>query len=332
MQNKIEHSPIFVAGMNGSGTTMLADCLDNSSMLYAFPRETRMVPWIIAQLDDFGDLTNPQNLQRLLDTFCDFLAVKILLGGQKLTVDDVAEPTLFGVVDAVYRTLAERQGKQRWVEKSPMNVQFMREIMEQMPTAKIIHIYRDGRDVAQSNQRRWKKNPYLTIYRWKKIVQKGREDGRIIGSDHYYEVSYEELTRAPEETMREICTFIGIAYQPELLHSSMPFVNSVSANRMTGKTGKIVATGNKWEAYFSKRQIARLEMIAGKQLAELGYNPTNTTGDRGPSKAYRKVWRSIDTMMQGYLTLRHYRSNRNVLRKMRSRFVEGVRYISLQRY
>lgn len=331
MVNRTEQNPIFIVGMNGSGTTMLADCLDNSSELYAFPRETRMLPWLIEHLEDFGDLNKPQNLQRLLDTFCKFNVVRILLGEQKLTIADVAEPTLNGVVDAVYRTLAERQGKQRWVEKSPMNVQFMREIIAQMPTAKIIHMYRDGRDVAQSNQRRWLKNPYLTMYRWKEIVRQGRQDGHQLGNERYLEVRYEELTNAPEETMRAICAFVEIEYHPRLLQSSMPFVNTASANRMKERSGTIVATGNKWKKYYSEAQVARLEAIGGKCLAELGYEPSIVAGDRDPSPAFRKFWRVIDTCMQGYLTVRNHR-RRNLLQKVSLRFVEGVRYISLQRY
>ncbi len=327
-----QQGPIFIVGMNGSGTTMLADCLENSPALYAFPRETRMVPWLIERLDDFGDLKVTKNLQRLLDTFCGFYVVKTLLGKQKLSVADVAEPTLYGVVDAVYRRLAERRGKQRWIEKSPMNVQFMPQIIAQMPTAKFIHIYRDGRDVAQSNQRRWHKNPYLAMYRWKQVVKQGREDGKKLGSERYFEVKYEELTGAPEETMQQICAFIGIDYQPQLLQSSMPFVNSLSANRAQSKTGTIVATGQKWKEYFSTRQIADLEKIGGALLADLDYNPTNATSDHNPPAIMRNYWRTIDISTQGILALSRYGAKRNILRKLSARFFEGIRYVSIQRY
>jgi hypothetical protein len=291
-----------------------------------------MVPWLIDQLADFGDLTQPQNLQRLLDTFCGFYVVKTLLGAQKLTVEDVTEPTLYGVVDAVYRELAKRRGKERWIEKSPMNVQFMPQILAQMPTAKFIHIYRDGRDVAQSNQRRWHKNPYLTMYRWKKVVRQGREDGKELGDEHYFEVKYEELTSAPEATMQRICAFIGIDYQPQLLHSSMPFVNSLSANRSQSKTGTIVATGQKWKAYFSARQVRYLEKIGGLLLAELDYNPTDVRGDHNPPTIMRHYWRTIDVSTQGILALSRYEANHNILRKLSARFLEGIRYVSIQRY
>lgn len=326
-----QQGPIFIVGMNGSGTTMLADCLENSPELYAFPRETRMVPWLIEHLDDFGDLKSPENLQRLLDRFCEFHDIKTILK-KKLALQAVNEPTLNGVLNAVYGHLAAQQGKPRWIEKSPMNVQFMLQIAEHLPSAKFIHIYRDGRDVAQSNQRRWHKNPYLTMYRWKQVVRQGKKDGKVLGSDRYFEVKYEQLTCEPEATMRNICAFIGINYQPQLLQSSMPFVNSVFGNRAGAKTGMIVPTGQKWRKYFSPRQIAALEKIGGLLLADLGYEPNNVSGDSNLSLIQKKYWRAVDIVTQGVLVLRRHGTKRNAIRRLFSRFSDGLRYISIQRY
>ena len=40
--------PIFVVGMNGSGTTMLLNHLDSHSTIYGFPQETRLLPQMLA--------------------------------------------------------------------------------------------------------------------------------------------------------------------------------------------------------------------------------------------------------------------------------------------
>ena len=37
-------APVFVVGMNGSGTTMLLDCLGRHPDLYAFPRKRGLSP------------------------------------------------------------------------------------------------------------------------------------------------------------------------------------------------------------------------------------------------------------------------------------------------
>jgi hypothetical protein len=213
-----------------------------------------------------------------------------------------------------------------------MNLQFMPQIAAAMPTAKFIHIYRDGRDVAQSNQRRWHKHPIWSIYRWVQTVRQGRKDGHALGPDRYLEISFETLTQDAEATMRKVSDFIGIPYGPELLRSSMPFVNSVYRNNIKEKSGTVVPNSQKWKTHFSTAEVAQLERVGGRLLAELGYAPTNQTGEDAPSNLRRKYWRCADVVSQGMLVLRRYGIKRSTPRTMFQRFTEGVKYISVQRY
>ncbi len=113
-----ELGPVFIVGMNGSGTTMLGDCLDNSDELYVFPRETRLVPWVIRSLDKYGDLSDPANLAKLLDTVSDFSVFRGKLADAPLTVEEIEMPTVAAVFDAVYGRMSTREGTVRWVEHS----------------------------------------------------------------------------------------------------------------------------------------------------------------------------------------------------------------------
>ncbi len=332
MPDKTEQGPIFIVGMNGSGTTMLADLLDNAHELYVFPRETRMIPWLISHVTQFGDLSKSGNLEKLLNTFCDFYAVRMVSRDDIPPLTAVREPSVYGVVDAVYKHLAAKEGKRRWVEKSPMNLQFMEQIAAEMPTAQFIHIYRDGRDVAQSNQRRWHKHPVWSIYRWVQSVRQGRQDGAALGPERYLEISYEAFTHDAEATMRRITSFIGIPYGPELLRSSMPFVNSVYRNDIKEKSGTIVPNSQKWKTHFSPKEVAQLERVGGRLLAELGYEPINREGAEVPSNLRRKLWRCTDVVNQGLLVLRRYGVKRSTPRTMLQRLTEGVKYILVQRY
>ena len=62
---KDEPSPVFVVGMNGSGTSMLIDSLGNHPLLYAASRETRTIPRFIAIAEKYGDLTDDKNFFKL---------------------------------------------------------------------------------------------------------------------------------------------------------------------------------------------------------------------------------------------------------------------------
>ncbi|MGH8607377.1 MAG: sulfotransferase, partial [Gammaproteobacteria bacterium] len=56
--------PVFLVGMNGSGTTMLLHSLGNHPDLYGCKRETRVLPHFIAHLHRYGTLGDDDNFLR----------------------------------------------------------------------------------------------------------------------------------------------------------------------------------------------------------------------------------------------------------------------------
>jgi hypothetical protein len=193
------------------------------------------------------------------------------------------------IFDRIFSDFAARHGKSRWCEKSPQHVQHLPLLREVFPSAKFIHVIRDGRANAASFHRRWKRSPFLTIYRWKQVVRAGRSDGQRMPG-YYLEVQYEQLTRDPETWMRRICEFLGLEFEPSVLESRMP----QSTER--GTKGKITARKASWNDYFSKRSIALLEEIAGSELEALGYATRFRRGDADPSPLRRKFWKIKDSV------------------------------------
>lgn len=327
--NLTKNGPVFIVGMNGSGTTLLADCLSNSPELYVFPRETRMIPWLIVNLPTFKDLSIPENRKKLLDVISKFKVFKVLQEDALRSELATVTPTLANILDIIFTYLAKKEGKERWVEKSPMNLQFILQIAELFPTAQFIHIYRDGRDVARSNHRRFRKNPYWTIFRWRQIVQRGRRDGEQMDSERYLEISYEDLTRSPEETLTQVCNFVGIQFTPRLLECAWP-ADAVSGQRARKqKSGTIVQNSTLWKSYFTAAQLEKLEHIAGKLLAELGYNPTNRQGAESPSKWQLYFWRCTNVVSHGIQYLKMNSLAFSTPNKIFKRFFQGMKYISV---
>lgn len=286
--------PVFVVGMNGSGTTMLVDCLGRHPQLYAFRRETRVLPYIIERYRDPGALRRDEVFQRL---WKDVLAIPEFVrinGNRPLSMpsDWNRYPRAVGtVIDYGFRQFAAREGKTRWCEKTPQHLQHMETLLEVFPKAKIIHILRDGRDCAASFHRRWQRTPELTAFRWRNVVARGRASGAGLG-DNYFELRYEDLTREPESYMRQVCAFVEAPYDPAVLVSRRP------QSERAGELGAMEANEGRWREYFSSRQLSRLHAIAGEQLATLGYEVPGPLGNWNPPQWQLRLWQVKDYGIQ----------------------------------
>ncbi len=112
--------------------------------------------------------------------------------------------------------IGRKQGVDRWIDSTPTNIPHLLRIKRDFPDARIIHIIRDGRDVALSlDKRGWSRplpwdraNGLLAagLY-WEWIVRKGRGFGSVLQSD-YLEIMYEDLVREPAETLHRVGDFI----------------------------------------------------------------------------------------------------------------------------
>jgi hypothetical protein len=287
-----DRAPVFIVGMNGSGTTMLLDSLGRHSQLYGFPRETRLMPYVIKTVRQMGDLDDDDTFRNAWELASGLSALKLVNGGEALPLPDdwrSMPRDIAAIFDRIFSDFAGRQGKSRWCEKSPQHVQHLALLHQVFPSAKFIHVVRDGRANAASFHRRWRRSPYLTIYRWKQVVRAGRSDGQRLPGQ-YLEVQYEELTRDPEAWMRRICEFLGLQFEPAVLESRMP----QSTER--GTKGKITVRKASWDGYFGNRAIAALEEIAGAELEALGYETRFKQGDADPTPLRRKFWKIKDSV------------------------------------
>jgi hypothetical protein len=289
--------PVFIVGMNGSGTTMLLDCLGRHPSLYAFPRETRLIPYLMAREASYGDLALDDNFRALWDDVCGLAVFREANGREPVPLPDDWRHhprSLAGVLDGVFRQFAAREGKRRWCEKTPQHVQHLAALARRFPGAQFVHVIRDGRDCAVSFHRRWRRRPELTIFRWKKVVSMGRTQGRRLGPERYLEIRYEDLTASPEPSLRRICDFLGLAFHPSVLHSAQPYLKRARG----AAPGGLQKNSGKWRSYFGDAAAERLERIAGRTLATCGYSTRFPEADRDVAPWRRRYWSMSESLRE----------------------------------
>jgi hypothetical protein len=159
-------------------------------------------------------------------------------------------------IRSIVLDLLEETGKGFFVEDNTWNVLFAKEITEILPDAKIIHVYRDPRDVVASfSHQRWSPNDKKQAAQWYKAMMTRWFDIRAdLPPSSYYELSLEGLIAMPKEITKEICHFSEIDFDETMTQIDL----SHSHN-------------GRWKTEFSKEEKALVQDILGDLVRELGY-------------------------------------------------------------
>jgi hypothetical protein len=270
-------SPFFLVGAQRSGTTMLRLML-NRHAAFAVPFESEFIPGFHARLSDYGDLRRPEDRRRMLDAIADtpFVQKGRLVPDKEAVLRRTGEGGYAELVDAVFSEYAVRQGKRRWGDKTPGYVTRLDLLWQLFPGCRIVHLVRDGRDVALSLRRvDWGSTHVPRVaedWRWKTTL--AHKMGRMLG-DHYLEVRYEDLVSAPEIELRRICRFLGESYDPMMLRYPETARAEIPDDSMQWHATSVRAPDPE-KAYAWKRSMSHadqvlFEHVAGDALARFGY-------------------------------------------------------------
>ncbi|HEY1933577.1 MAG TPA: sulfotransferase [Acetobacteraceae bacterium] len=208
-----DHAPFFIIGAGRSGTTLLRLILTGHSRLH-IPPETWFLQPLVRELPLRGVLTLAQR-QRAIEIMVRHERWDDLGVGEeefRRLADVLEQPALVDLIDIVYRRLLSLSAKVRVGDKTPHYFAIVPELAMLYPTAKFIHLIRDGHDVAIS----W------IDAGWERYYEPGFEWPRAMAClghhpDSVLTVRYEDLMRQPETTVRRICAFLGEIFEPGML-------------------------------------------------------------------------------------------------------------------
>lgn len=278
----------FVCGVTRSGTTLLRLMLDSHPDL-AIPGETHWVARFIRNMER-GRLNAKQAADFIIESkrwqefHLDADALRARIAG----LDQV---NAADVVRSFYALYAEREGKTRYGDKTPGYVQDMLRIQRVLPEARFIHMIRDGRDVALSHMRmNWGPATYAeSAQLWVTRISKARRHAPNI--DHYSELRFEDLVTDTEGTLRKVCAYIDLEYDPVMLDyheraEERLAEKAIDLPRKHGPTQTAAARMDShrlakeppqadrlgmWRRKMTPAEIAEYEGVAGPMLEELGY-------------------------------------------------------------
>lgn len=215
----LPEKPFFIVGHPRSGTTLLRFILSSHPRIY-IPEETGFIPFLPYRKKP--ELSYPEFIEILTRIGSLNFLWKNIVSSPRNFYESLPVKNLATVLDALYRIQIGPFSAIRWGDKTPLYVQYLKEINEIFPQAQFIHLIRDGRDTLLSARKKWPKNRYYKngyylIQNWARNVAAGRQAADWLGPERYIEIRYEDLILAPLTATQKICTFLNESFSETML-------------------------------------------------------------------------------------------------------------------
>lgn len=242
--------PVAVYGALRSGTTVFRLMLNNNSQLNC-PGE----------VDFLFDYQLPPNN---MDANYDIASLKRDRIFRNHLPDFVSAPdneiTLQNMTDALAKR--KRGTESKLVLIAHRNLDKM---LECLPDIKIVHLVRDPRDVARSSiGMGWAASTYYGIGHWLGTENDWAKRAKNLPDRQVLQVQYEQLIKDPTETLKEVCEFLEVEYEPEMLEYG-------DSSTYSKPDASLIY---QWKHKQTPNEIGLVEAQIGTLLSDLGYEPS----------------------------------------------------------
>ena len=285
---------IFVVGSSRSGTTMMSRILAKHESVYTFN-----------ELHFFSQIYTKYKKNKIDRSSAQSVLLELFkrqyygLFGKKDTSEykDLSNKILvektYNIID-VFKIFIEFElnNKKKTIAcfHTPNNLYYVEQISKTFSNAKFVNMVRDNRDVLLSQKNKWKRkflgarkipffeslrsymnyHPITTSIVWNSSINitigcKERTD--------FFILKFEEFLLSPDEKCKELCDFLGLNYQAEMLEVA----NIGSSNINDSKEKRIDSTKiNKWqEGGLSSAEIYLAQFFSQSIMKEFNYSQMN---------------------------------------------------------
>lgn len=248
VENGIVQAPFIICCSGRSGSSHLS-CMLNSHPLISCLDE---VGFITDLVSDEGDIPD-------LETYHNYLSTDRGFYSQSLTLNKDLD-----FQAAINDFLCQRKAPQQLKSIGIIaHFDFIR-LKRLWPNARFIHLTRDGRDVTYSwlKERKLDHSAWFAAKRWQVAEQAWDMVARELAPNEYLEITYEDFVSNVEGTLHQLCDFIGLPYDENMLN----FAESDSYFQMPDP--KFIGL---WRKHLSVEEIRLAEACLSEQLVSRGY-------------------------------------------------------------
>lgn len=266
-------NPVFIGGCGRSGTTLLGAILGSHSDCLTIPEFQFKLN--IIQACNYKTHLHTDTNEILKDKRFKIWRINVDAENLQENLAKSAIHTVDFFVKKYAESINSSKSPKLWIDHTPTNMKYAKTLLEVFPQAKFIHIVRDGRAVASSVMPLdWGPNTITKAASWwVEHMAYGLAAESFLGQDKIIRIKYEDLISEPEETVKNLCSYLDIEYQHSMLEATgfkVPFYTSVQHN-LIGKRLDVTRL-NDWEKKLASEEIEIFEILTGDFLKHLNYS------------------------------------------------------------
>lgn len=314
--------PIMVSGVYRSGTTFLSALLGAHSQLKASSSTIKFLRFCLGK---YGNVSEEDNYRRLLSDTNKRVQVRwnLSIDVDKILqqLKDVPQVSYAMLYDMMMNSmlLDGQSPATRWVEKLAVQWEDIPFFLNMFPNGRVIHIYRDPRDVAASYKTMTFEpgNTFLDAAFNFRSAMESMESMVEIFPDRLLVVKAEEIAKKTMPMAKKLCEFLELDYEDSMVNASKLHTDGEdwSSNTSFGKSYKSIPDAEpRWPEHLTRQEVIFIEMISQPFFSRAGYKssgfiPNKNDWDKIYSyitepflKERFKTWLLYGRGSQGYRT------------------------------
>lgn len=171
----------------------------------------------------------------------------------------------------IYDLVLTATGKQITVDSTKRYSKAVSLYENRPGNTRLVVMVRDGRGVYFSGIKRGFSRRY-SLDAWYNYYSRALPNfRRNVASEHIHLMHYEDLVINPEETLRGICGFLKIDYDPAMLDFKSVVHHNVNGNDMKFSSASVLKLDDTWKHRLSKPDYEFFIKKAGSLNRSLGY-------------------------------------------------------------
>ena len=287
---------IFIVGNSRSGTTMLGRILGKHTNIHTFGElhffENLVSGDAVINQDEMDKDSAVAIIERLLTSSRDGFFAHVDVGKYCNEANEIFYASSQKDPGSIYRTFlhyeTKRNGKCIPCEQTPRYLFSLKEIFLLYPDARVINMIRDPRDILVSQRNKWKRrflgakniplseafrswsnyHPFLIAKLWASCIHQADAFDR---HPNVISLKFEQLLAQPESSIRDVCNFLSIEFEPAMLQ--IPQIGSSSGTDKPDSLGVDSTRAQSWQAGGLSRSEQKIcEWVSGHEMLNHGYS------------------------------------------------------------